>query len=315
MRKLALALAGVVLLLAVLALLAARHDRFPVTPGAWLASSGLEPRFETVDGHRLRYVRVGTGPPVVLVHGFASSVYTWKDVLPALSVDHDVVALDLPGFGASDRPAGLSFDELPAAVLGLMDRLGIERAALVGNSMGGGVVAVVAGEQPARVSALVLIDAAGFDLEPEDQPGMVRLMMSPLGTVLGDLPGQRLAVEATLSQVFHDDVLVTDERVAEYLDGVSRPGTFEAMRSLGLSLGDQTAVVEEALPRIEAPTLVVWGAEDRWIPLKDADLFTAAIPSARKVVFDHCGHMPQEEMPAKVADLLREFLAAPRRAR
>ena len=313
MRK--LALAGVVLLLAVLALLAARHDRFPVTPGAWLASSGLEPRFETVDGHRLRYVRVGTGPPVVLVHGFASSVYTWKDVLPALSVDHDVVALDLPGFGASDRPAGLSFDELPAAVLGLMDRLGIERAALVGNSMGGGVVAVVAGEQPARVSALVLIDAAGFDLEPEDQPGMVRLMMSPLGTVLGDLPGQRLAVEATLSQVFHDDVLVTDERVAEYLDGVSRPGTFEAMRSLGLSLGDQTAVVEEALPRIEAPTLVVWGAEDRWIPLKDADLFAAAIPNARKVVFDHCGHMPQEEMPAKVADLLREFLAAPRRAR
>jgi pimeloyl-ACP methyl ester carboxylesterase len=276
--------------------------------GAWLAASGLEARHETVDGHRLRFVRAGAGPPVVLVHGFASSLYTWKDVLPALARSHDVIALDLPGFGGSDRPADLSFEELPAAVVGLMDRLGVARAALVGNSMGGGVVAVVAGARPERVSALVLIDAAGFDLEPEDQPGMVRLMMSPLGPLVGDLPGQRLAVEATLSQVFHDDGLVTDERVAEYLDGVARPGTFEAMRSLGHSLGNETAVVQDALPGIEAPTLVVWGREDRWIPLRDADLFVAAISGAEKVVFDSCGHMPQEEKPEELGELLGEFL-------
>jgi pimeloyl-ACP methyl ester carboxylesterase len=118
-------------------------------------------------------------------------------------------------------------------------------------------------------------------------------------------------VEATLSQVFHDDSLVTEERVTEYLDGVSRPDTFAAMRSLGHSLGGQTAVVQDALPRIEAPTLVVWGREDRWIPLKDADLFVAAIPSAEKVVFDACGHMPQEEKPEELGELLREFFAAP----
>ena len=122
------------------------YDRPPVAPGTWLAAAGLEARHETVDGHRLRYVRAGSGPAVVLVHGFASSLYTWKDVIPALAAGHDVVALDLPGFGQSDQPADLSFEDFPRAVLGLMDRLGIGKAALVGNSMGGATAAIVAAE-------------------------------------------------------------------------------------------------------------------------------------------------------------------------
>lgn len=308
-RRAVFGLAGVAVLLAGLALVAARHDRPPAAPGSWLAASGLEAHHETIGGHRLRFVRAGAGAPVVLVHGFASSLYTWKDVLPALAATHDVVAVDLPGFGGSDRPPDLTFEELPVAVLGLMDRLGLERAALVGNSMGGGVVAAVAAEQPRRVAALALIDAAGFGLEPEDQPGMVRLMMSPLGSVVGGLPGRRLAVEAALRQVFYDDRLLTDERVAEYMAGVSRPGTFASMRSLGLSLAHRTGVVEEGLSRIEAPTLVVWGREDRWIPLADAQHFVDAIPNAEKVVIDACGHMPQEEKPAQLADILQGFLA------
>lgn len=303
------AAAAGVLLLAGLGLLAARHDRLPAKPGAWLVRSGLEARYATVGRHRLRFVRSGSGAPVVLVHGFASSVYTWRDVLPVLAASHDVVALDLPGFGGSDRPPDLGFQELPAAVVGLMDALGLPRAALVGNSMGGGVVAVVAADRPERVGALVLIDAAGFDLEPEDAPGMVRLMMSPLGSLAGALPGRRLAVETALRQVFHDDRLVTDERVAEYMAGTFQPGSFAAMRSLGRSLDGRTAIVEERLPRIEAPTLVLWGREDRWIPLAHADRFVAAIPNAEKMVLDACGHMPQEEKPAVVGDLLRRFLA------
>jgi pimeloyl-ACP methyl ester carboxylesterase len=302
--------AAIAAVLAALALVAARHDRLPAQAGEWLAGSGLEVRHATVDGHRLRFVRSGAGPPVVLVHGFASSLYTWKDVLPDLTERHEVVALDLPGFGGSDRPPDLGFEELPAAVVGLMDGLGLPRAALVGNSMGGGVVAVVAAERPERVSALVLIDAAGFDLEPGDQPAMVRLMVSPLGSLAATLPVRRLAVETALRQVFHDDRLVTDERIAEYMSGTFRPGTFEAMRSLGRSLDGRTAVVEERLARIEAPTLVLWGREDRWVPLAHADRFVAAIPNAEKNVLDACGHMPQEERPAAVGDLLLRFLEA-----
>jgi pimeloyl-ACP methyl ester carboxylesterase len=257
----------------------------------------------------VRYVRTGSGPAVVLVHGFGSSLYTWKEVIPALAAAHDVVALDLPGFGESDRPADLSFEDLPRAVLGLIDRLGIARASLVGNSLGGATAALVAAESPGRVSALVLIDSAGLDRGPSERPRLVRFVMSPAGSMIARLPGKRLVVEASLRQVFHDAALVTPERVSEYLAAARRPGTFPAMRRLGASLRERAFVVREALPRIVAPTLVLWGDDDRWIPIAHADRFVAAIPGARKGVIPACGHVPQEEKPEEVARLLLEFLA------
>ena len=306
------AFAAIAALLFALGFVASRYDRPPATPGAWLAESDLEARFLTVGGHRLRYVRAGRGPAVVLVHGFASSLYTWKDVLPALVPVHDVVALDLPGFGGSDRPPDLSFPELPEAVLVVMDELGIARAALVGNSMGGAVAAVMAAERPERVTALVLIDAAGFNLGPGEAPAMVRLAMSPVGSLITRLPFKRLAVERSLREVFHDDAHVTDERVAEYVHGLQVPGAFASIRSLRLSLAERDTIVQEGLPRIQAPTLVVWGREDGWIPVAHADLFVNAIPGARKVVLEECGHMPQVERPADLARRLLGFVPGPK---
>jgi 4,5:9,10-diseco-3-hydroxy-5,9,17-trioxoandrosta-1(10),2-diene-4-oate hydrolase len=297
--------AGFALLLGTLAW----YDRAAPPPAPWLAGQGLEARYETVDGRRLRYVRAGRGSPVVLVHGFGSSLATWKDVIPDLARDHDVVALDLPGFGLSDQPADLSVDDLPRAVLGLMDRLSMERAALVGNSLGGAASVLVAGSRPDRVSALVLVDAAGFSLAPTDRPRLVRWTMGPAGALLARLPGKRVVVEAALRQVFHDPRLVTPERVAEYLQGAMRPGSFASVRSLGESLRGRASVVKDALAHVTAPTLVVWGADDRWIPIVDADRFVAAIAGARKVVIPDCGHVPQEEKPERVAEVLRGFLA------
>jgi pimeloyl-ACP methyl ester carboxylesterase len=304
-------LAPTAAVLVALGFAAVRYDRPPATPGAWLAESGLEARFLTAGGHRLRYVRAGSGPTVVLIHGFASSLYTWKDVIGLLTPERDVLALDLPGFGGSERPADLSFRELPEAVLGLMDELGIARAALVGNSMGGAVAAMIAADQPSRVTALVLIDAAGFNLGPGEAPPMVRLAMSPVGSLMTRLPFKRVAVELSLREVFHDDGHVTDERVAEYVHGLQLPGAFASVRSVRLSLAERGMIVQEGLPRIQAPTLVVWGREDRWIPLAHADLFVGAIAGARKVVFDDCGHMPQAERPQELVRRLKEFLPGP----
>jgi pimeloyl-ACP methyl ester carboxylesterase len=309
-RKIATRIAVLLALFGALVGALAVYDRPPVAPGTWLAAAGLEARYDTVDGHRLRYVRTGSGPAVVLVHGFASSLYTWKDVIPALAASHDVVALDLPGFGQSDQPADLSFEDLPRAVLGLMDHLGIGKATLVGNSMGGATVAVVTGRHPDRVTTLVLIDAAGFNLAPSEHPGVVRLTESPLGPVLSLLPGKRLLVEASLRQVFHDPAKVTPERLSEYLQAALRAGTLPAIRSLGASLRDRSDVVGAVLPRIQAPTLVLWGDDDRWIALAHADLFVAAIPGARRVVIPACGHVPQEEKPGEVARLLLELAAS-----
>lgn len=304
-RALAAALA---LLLALLAALVV-YDRPPLAPGAWLARAGLAAQRAMAGSRDVRYVRTGAGPAVVLVHGFGSSLYTWKDVMPALAAHHEVVALDLPGFGESERPRDLALEDLPGAVLGLMDRLGIERAALVGNSLGGATVALAAAAQPARVGRLVLIDAAGFNLEPRERPGVVRLATSRVAPLLQALPGKRLIVEWSLRQVLHDDSLVTAERVAEYLAPAQRPGTYAALRSLGRSLRASTPEFEHALAAVRAPTLVVWGDDDRWIPLADADRFVSAIAGARKVVIADCGHLPQEEKPEELARVLIDFLA------
>jgi pimeloyl-ACP methyl ester carboxylesterase len=308
-RVLAVLVALVLAAAAVFGLLAL-YDRAAPKPVRWLEAAGLEARFATVDGHRLRYVRSGQGPAVVLVHGFGSSLYTWKDVIPDLAADHDVLALDLPGFGLSDQPPDLGVEDLPRAVLGLMDQLRIARAALVGNSMGGAAVALLAARHPDRTSALVLIDAAGFNMDPRAQPTFVRVAMSPLGSLLARLPGKRLLVELALRQVLHDPRLVTDERVAEYLVAARRRGGFASVQSLGASLRDRYGLVQQALASVRAPTLIVWGREDAWIPLRDAAAFAAAISGARQEVIEGSGHLPQEEKPDALRRILRRFLAS-----
>jgi pimeloyl-ACP methyl ester carboxylesterase len=283
----------------------------PALTGAWMRALGLEPRFETVAGVRLRYVRTGAGSPVVLIHGIASSIYTWKDVLPALSRDHDVVAVDLPGFGASDQPPDLTWAMLPAAVSGLMDRLGIPRASLVGHSLGGAVAVTLALDRKDRVERLVLVDSAGFNLAPRDRPFVVRLAGSPAGRALERLPYRRLLVRLGLRQVFHDDRLVTPERIEEYLAPMARPGTLASLRSLTASQGQGfAATFAGRIGDAAVPTLIVWGREDRWIPLEQGRRFEAAIRGSRLVVIDGCGHMPQEERPGDLLQVVEPFLSA-----
>jgi pimeloyl-ACP methyl ester carboxylesterase len=301
------AAAAVLILTAVsLAVLVARGEDPPAPPGTWWKRAGVEPRYEDVDGLRVRYVRRGRGPAVVLLHGFGSSIYTWAEVIPAIAEDHDVVALDFPGFGDSDVPPDLSPSLYPATVLGLMNRLGIARATLVGNSLGGGVGVVLAARHPERVRRLVLIDSAGFNLEPSRRPLILRLVGSaPAASLLERLPIRRLVVKAALRQIFYDRSRVTPERVEEYLAPLVRPGAIPALRSLLLRVD---AVGLPALIRdVRVPTLIVWGRQDRWVPVADADRFASAIPGSRKVVLEECGHVPQEERPAEIGHLVEEF--------
>lgn len=273
-----------------------------------MAAARVEARFETIEGLRVRYVRAGSGAAVVLLHGLASSIYSWKDVLPALARDHDVIALDLPGFGGSDQPADLDAAVYPRIVLGLMDRLGVARASLVGHSLGGAVAVTVAGETRQRVERLALLDAAGFNLAPADRPTLLRLAAAVPAGVLERLPTRPLLLRIGLRQVFHDPAFVTPERFDEYLAPLQRPGAMTAIRSLLVSSFASAADFAKQAAEIRVPTLVVWGADDAWVAPSHADLFAAAIPGARKVMLPDCGHMPQEEKPADVIALLWDFL-------
>lgn len=302
------ALAAAALLVAVVAAPWLLRERPSGVAGRWLREAALEPRFETVGGLRLRYVRRGQGPPLLLLHGIASSLYSWSEVLPALAADHDVVALDLPGFGGSDAPPDLGFEALPGAVLGLIDRLGLERVSLCGNSLGGAVAVAVAARDPERVAKLVLIDSAGFNLAQQDRPPLLRRLAALPAPLLEALPVRRALTRLALRQVFFDPRRVTDERVEEYVTPMLRPGAVGAFLSLLRSAGTDAAAFASELGRVRAPALILWGAEDRWIPVSQADRFVAGLPGSRLVVLKGCGHLPQEERPAETVALVHSFL-------
>lgn len=298
-------LAAMVLVLAVAWILRTEPAVGPV--GAWMSEAGVSPALVDVDGVRVRYVRKGSGPAVVLIHGFASSLFTWKDVLPTLAESHDVVAIDLPGFGGSDIRRPLDGAAYPAVVFAVMDRLAIDRAAVVGNSLGGSVAVAMAAERPERVRALVLIDSAGFNFDPGDRPALLRLVAAPgVGEALEKLPLRRRLVAAGLEQVFFDDTRVTEERIDEYAAPMMRPGATQAAAELLTSPGPPFL---DVVRRVRAPTLVLWGRDDTWIPVAHAQRFTEAIPASKAVILESCGHVPQEERPAEVGALIAHFLA------
>ncbi len=297
---------GAVVVGAALAALLVREPA-PGPVGGWMTRAGLTPAFVDLGGLRVRYVRAGSGPPVILLHGFASSLYTWKDVLPALAAEHDVVVIDLPGFGGSGIPRPLEGASYPGVVLAVMDRLGLARASLVGNSLGGSVAVAVAALRPDRVERLIVIDSAGFNFRARDRPLLLRLIAAPgVAAVAERLPVRRRLVAAGLRQVFFHDDLVTDERIDEYAAPLLRPGAVRAAAEL-LS-GPLVADFDGLAARVRAPTLVVWGREDTWIPVAHAQRFTESIPGATAIVIEACGHTPQEEKPAEVAALLARFL-------
>lgn len=264
-------------------------------------------RFAEVGGVRVHYQEKGSGPALVLIHGNNSSAYTWKDVFDSLAAEFRVVALDMKGFGFTSKPDGGDYraEAQAALVVGLLDALHIERAVLVGSSLGGGVALAAAIDYPARVAGLVLVGSAAFtDTRGASlAPSYVNWPYVGAAVTALALTSDRL-VRDGLRQSFHDQSKVTDERVAAYY----LPLTTRAGQRAARLVRQQRhmARVEQLLGRVAQPALLVWGAEDRLIPLADGRRLQSALPDARLVVFEACGHLPQEEMPERFA---REILA------
>lgn len=254
----------------------------------------------------MRYVRKGQGPSVILIHGLASSIYSWADVIGPLSERFDVIALDLPGFGASSKPDNLSFGDYAPTLVGLMGALNVPKAHFVGNSMGGAVSLLMAARERDRVDHVVILDSAGFNLQPRQRPFLARLLASrAMGPLAEGLPVKRLLTRLFLERLIQDETRITDERIDEYVAPFLSPGALASARSLLLSPIDED--FEKDIASIQAPTLVLWGRFDPWLPLSHADRFVAEIKDARKVVLE-TGHMPQEEKPLEVARLIGDFL-------
>lgn len=268
-------------------------------------------RFAEIDGVRIHYQEKGSGTPLVLLHGFTSSTYSWKDVFEPLSRNFHVIAIDLKGFGFSGKPDGDYTRRAQARLVAhLLSQLKIAKAWLAGNSMGGEVALNVALENPQLVAGLILIDSAGVEVKGGGSlaPAYVRLPL--VGRVLTALAlTSNKLVREGLEKSFFDDAKISDERVAQYYRPLrTRSGQLAALRTR--TQADQFPL-EPDLGKITARTLIIWGAEDALIPLAAGRKMNSLIKNSTFVIVEKCGHVPQEEMPERVVDEVTAFIGVP----
>ena len=304
---------GLVAFLILLVTAACRAAQIPVEK-RYPAGSPFRAQFRVVDGTRLRMIDTGGGTPVVFIHGFGASVYSWRKTLaPVLAAGYRVIAIDNRGFGFSDKPAPTSRGSggekvytnaaYARLVVALLDSLNLPSAVLVGHSMGGAIAAEVALAYPARVRGLVLIDAAGFGVR---WPGVLTVGRWPgAGGVAAALRG-RWITERMLRSTYGDPSKVTAEDVDQYYAPVAEPGYSRALRGVLREFRFDTLVGR--LGAVAAPTLVIWGAADRWIPVGDGSRLATELPRGAFIVLPRIGHAAAEEDPDDVNGLLITFL-------
>ncbi len=272
--------------------------------------AGGPSRFLAVHGLSVHYRDEGSGPPLVLLHGTGSSLHTWDGFAAALAPHFRVVRMDLPGFGLTGPIEGDDYriDRYVEFVEEFRKALGMESFALAGNSLGGLIGWRYAAAHPAQVSALVLLDSAGFHI---DKPALVfKLARVPgLNWLLTKLDPRAL-VEKTIHDCYGDQRKVTPELVERYQQLSLRAGNRRAfVARAALPQEDRTS----DLAGLRVRTLVLWGREDRIIPVEHAQRFASAIPGARLIVYDGVGHVPMEEIPERSAADAEAFLAEARR--
>ena len=307
--ELALKLVGILLMLAALA--------FAVSKAPDRSLESLVPRwapppsdFVDLDG-LLVHVR-DEGPssdplPLVLIHGTSASLHTWEGWVQELRATRRVISFDLPGFGLTGPNAENDYrdERYVAFVRQLLSRLGVGRAIVAGNSLGGEVAWQLALADPKLVAGLVLVDAAGFKFEPESLPLGFRLaripvLREPMRWVL-----PRRAIEDSVMNVYGDPGRVTAALIDRYYELTLREGNRVALMR---RMDQLTPGPVERLPEIQVPTLILWGGLDRLIPPRWAGEFERAIPKSHLVVFPKLGHVPQEEDPAATLAALRDWL-------
>ena len=248
-------------------------------------------------------------PAILLLHGTGSSLHTWDGWARQMSPTVRVVRLDLPGFGLTGpHPSG---DYSGTATVDFLERFanaaGLKRFAIAGNSLGGYYAWRFALRHPERVSALVLIDAVGYPIEPGTSGAVaLELARMPVVSELMRFAPIRGTVERSLKDTYADDSKVTPELVDRYEQLMLRPGNRTAMGDRARA--ERRPVGWQRLPELRVPTLIQWGGADRWVPIGHAERFRKDIPDSRLVLYPSLGHLPMEEDPQTTSRDAMTFL-------
>jgi pimeloyl-ACP methyl ester carboxylesterase len=286
--------------------------RAPTLPANLDASWG-ERRTFAYQGLKINYYEAGQGPPVILVHGFGASAYSWRFLGPALASDHRVFTLDLKGFGMSEKPADGKYAVTDQAdlVAAFIRTLDLHDLVVVGHSMGGGVALMtyfkVREDAPARIRKIVLIDSAGY---PQKLPRFIRFARIPLvNTLITRLLPPRCATYLVLKKCYYDAEKITDEQIDVYAYYGTLPGAREVLVETAKQLvPDNFDALTARYQTIQVPVLLVWGEDDQVVPISVGKNFQRDIPNSELVILPQCGHMPPEEEAEETARVVKEFL-------
>jgi pimeloyl-ACP methyl ester carboxylesterase len=266
----------------------------------------------TVHGSRVNYVEMGEGTPLIFIHGLSGCWQNWLENIPHMARRHRVIAVDLAGFGDSELPhEEISIPGYGRFVDAFLGEIGAERAALVGNSMGGFIAAETAISHPSRVEKLVLVSAAGLirtgNRQMEALQRTARLLHPATAAVLARrefLIRRPKLKRRILYGIVRYPERIEPELVYEVASGAGKPGFLDSLNAIS------NYDFRERLPEISVPTLIIWGRNDRIVPVSGAYEYERLIPGSRLVIFEDTGHLPMLERPAQFNQLVEEFLTA-----
>jgi len=266
--------------------------------------------FQDINGIKTHVCESGAGAPLILIHGFMGTYCDWRRNIPELARHFAVTAFDLPGFGYSDKPVDFPYtaDSYASFLVALMDKLNISKATLVGNSLGGQIVLTACLKYPDRISSLVLIDSGGY-------PGSVkfplfRLLKPPiLGEVLMSMISP-IAIRYTLRSIFKDKSSVTGDIVSYYYNVYKTANARNVPPAVIRNVAANETEITERLKEINCPVLIVWGAQDKVIPVKYAHMFNQSITNSRLLIIDKAGHLPQIDKAENINQAIMDFLRA-----
>jgi pimeloyl-ACP methyl ester carboxylesterase len=274
-----------------------------------------EVQFVTIHGHRRAYVRAGSGPALLLLHGLGCDHTTWEPVIDSLSRRYTVVAPDLLGHGQSAKPrADYSVGGYANGVRDLLTVLGIDKATVVGHSFGGGVAMQFAYQFPERTERMMLVASGG--LGPEVTPAIRAITTPGFHQVMGvlTLPGVRHVGVAGLKAASLSGLKATRDlgEVADIYDSFKDPHARAAIRHVVRAVvdwkGQIVTMADRAYLTDAMPMAVVWGRDDHVIPVRHASNAAALAPKARVEVIPNAGHFPHKDHPERFAKIVHDFV-------
>ncbi len=265
-----------------------------------------------LDGHRMRYLRGGSGPPLLLLHGLLGYSFSWRFTLPVLAEKATVYAVDMPGAGFSDRPpsANVGFRAQAARLLRFLDGVGVHSFDLLGTSHGGAIAMRAAALAPERVRSLILVapvnpwSSHGRRLAPFLSSTLVSWLL------LRCEPGLGIIHDTLLRRLYGDPRRITPGTLAGYSAAFKIPGTLNYGLGVVRSWNHDLADLESALPRIaNIPTLLLWGSKDTAVSPSSAEQLRQVFRHCEVETFDGVGHLPYEEVPDQFNSSVIAFLS------